>query len=113
MGASQENKKTDTFDPRAWGLPGSAIKKLGVRLHEFWERYAEYFEPQTRDSSHHALDYWLLRKIAGAGLTYMGDVPTDTQVYREKPVVGLPTKDTEHPWASFHSSTGAQCRQTQ
>lgn len=58
MGASTENEKeSKIFDPCAWGLPGSAIKKLGVRLYEFWERYSECFETQTRDTSHYALDY--------------------------------------------------------
>jgi len=42
MGASTENEKeSKVFDPRAWGLPSAAIKKLGHRLNEFWERYAE------------------------------------------------------------------------
>jgi len=45
-------KKSNVFDPRARGLPSSAIKKLGVRLYEFWERCAECFETQTRDTSH-------------------------------------------------------------
>src|SRR6516162_6919215 len=58
MGASTENEReSKIFDPRAWGLPSAAIKKLGHRLNEFWERYAECFETQTRDTSHYALDY--------------------------------------------------------
>ena len=57
MGASAKNEKeSKVFDPRAWGLPGAAIKKLGHRLNEFWERYAECFETQTRDTSDYALD---------------------------------------------------------
>jgi SRSO17 transposase len=58
MGASTEDgKKSKVFDPRAWGLPSTAIKRLGTRLYDFWERYAESFETQTRDTSHYALDY--------------------------------------------------------
>lgn len=58
MGSSIENEKKPIFlDPSAWGLPSSAIKKLAERLHEFWERFAECFETQTRDGSHHAMDY--------------------------------------------------------
>ena len=34
--------------------------------------------------------YWLRRKLSGAGLVYYADVPADTKVYLEKPVVGLP-----------------------
>jgi len=53
MGASTENEsESKIFAPRAWGLPSAAIKKLGHRLNEFWERYAECFETQTRDTSH-------------------------------------------------------------
>lgn len=33
---------------------------------------------------------WLRRKLSGAGLSYCADVPVDTHVYREKPVVGVP-----------------------
>ncbi|MFQ5343592.1 MAG: IS701 family transposase [Anaerolineae bacterium] len=33
---------------------------------------------------------WLRDKMAGAGLTYMADVPRTTQVYLEKPVLGVP-----------------------
>src|SRR5215471_21831316 len=58
MGASTENEKeSKVFAPRAWGLPSAAIKKLGHRLNEFWECYAECFETQTRDTSYYALDY--------------------------------------------------------
>ena len=58
MGASTEKQtKSKVFDPRAWGLPGAEIKKLGQRLFEFWERYAECFGTATRDTSHYALDF--------------------------------------------------------
>jgi SRSO17 transposase len=58
MEASDKNKKeSKVFDLHAWGLPGAAIKKLGHRLTEFWERYADCFETQTRDTSYYALDY--------------------------------------------------------
>jgi SRSO17 transposase len=33
---------------------------------------------------------WLRRQLAGAGLVYIAEVPAHTQVYLEKPVVGLP-----------------------
>lgn len=45
------------FDLRAWGLSPSAIKRLGERLYQFWERYAECFTTQTRNTSFYALDY--------------------------------------------------------
>src|SRR3712207_3055050 len=58
MAASTEKEtKSKVFDPRAWGLPRREIKKLGQRLYEFWERYAECFETTTRDASHYALDF--------------------------------------------------------
>jgi SRSO17 transposase len=58
MGASAKTEKeSKIFDLRAWGLPGAAIKKLGHRLNEFWERYADCFETQTRDTSYYGLDY--------------------------------------------------------
>jgi len=42
MGASTEKEKKSTvFDPRAWGLPSTAIKRLGSHLYELWERYAD------------------------------------------------------------------------
>jgi SRSO17 transposase len=33
---------------------------------------------------------WLRRQLAGAGIVYSAEVPAHTQVYLEKPVVGLP-----------------------
>jgi len=58
MGASTKHeKKSKVFDRWAWGLCGAEIRNLGTRLSEFWERYAECFETQTRDTSHYALDY--------------------------------------------------------
>lgn len=56
------NKKTETkvaqnvLDPVAWGLPLAEIKLLGVRLHTFWERFADCFTTATRDTSEYALD---------------------------------------------------------
>jgi|SRR5215207_142847 len=58
MGASTEKeRKSKVFGTRAWGLPSGAIRQLGHRLHQYWERYAECFETSTRDASHHALNY--------------------------------------------------------
>jgi hypothetical protein len=37
--------------------------------------------------------YWLRRKMSGAGLVYYADVPADTKVYLEKPVVGRPKQE--------------------
>lgn len=54
MGHTQKSK---VFDREAWGLSRREIQNLGSRLYEFWERYAECFETQTRDTSHYALDY--------------------------------------------------------
>src|SRR5262249_13064773 len=34
--------------------------------------------------------HWLRRKMSSAGLVYCADIPVDTQVYLEKPVVGVP-----------------------
>ena len=45
--------------------------------------------------------YWLRRKLAGAGLTYMADVPANTQVYLERPLVGLPLKDPDKGRRAF------------
>jgi SRSO17 transposase len=36
--------------------------------------------------------HWLRRKLAGAGLCYLADVPVDTQVYLDQPVVGVPVR---------------------
>jgi hypothetical protein len=33
---------------------------------------------------------WLRRKIGGARLIYMADIPVDTLVYEDRPVVGVP-----------------------
>lgn len=45
------------FDPRAWGLPKAAIKNLGQRLYDFWDRYSDSFQTATCDTSYYALDY--------------------------------------------------------
>jgi len=45
------------FDPRAWGLPKAAINNLGQRLYDFWDRYSDFFQTTTRDTSYYALDY--------------------------------------------------------
>lgn len=55
--STEKETKSKVFDPRAWGLSRGEIKKLGQRLYEFWERYAECFETTTRDTSHYALDF--------------------------------------------------------
>lgn len=55
--STEKETKSKVFDQRAWGLPRGEIKKLGQRLSEFWERYAECFETTTRDTSHYALDF--------------------------------------------------------
>lgn len=41
--------------------------------------------------------YWLRRKMMGAGLVYFADVPSDTQVYMEKPEVGLRPHERGRP----------------
>jgi SRSO17 transposase len=55
--SNEKETKSKIFDSRAWGLSHAEIKKLGQRLYEFWERYAECFETTTRDTSHYALDF--------------------------------------------------------
>ena len=52
-----DKNKSKVFDPRSWGLSSAAIKSLGKRLYQFWERYADCFTTTTRDTSHYALDY--------------------------------------------------------
>jgi SRSO17 transposase len=36
---------------------------------------------------------WFRDQLAGAGLVYMADVPRNTQVYLEKPVLGIPARE--------------------
>jgi hypothetical protein len=55
--STKKETKSKVFDPRAWGLSREEIEKLGQRLYEFWERYAECFETTTRDTSHYALSF--------------------------------------------------------
>lgn len=55
--AACKETKSKVFDPRAWGLSPSAIKRLGERLYPYWERYAEGFTTQTCTTSFYALDY--------------------------------------------------------
>lgn len=91
METSDKNKKeSKVFDLHAWGLPGAAIKKLGHRLTEFWERYADCFETQTRDTSYYALDYLsgLLRMTKERNFTNIahtaGSSPQNVQHFMSK-----------------------------
>ena len=40
-----------------WGLAPEAIRTLGQRLHDFWDRYRSCFKTQTRDGSAYARHY--------------------------------------------------------
>ena len=87
--------KSKVFDPRAWGLPRGEIKKLGQRLYEFWERYADSFETSTRDTSHYALDFLsgllrmtIERNFSNIGRT-AGQSPQNVQHFK-----------TNSPWSA-------------
>lgn len=94
MAATTEKKnKAKIFDPRAWGLSRSEIKKLGQRLEAFWERYAESFTSTTRDTSPYALDYL-------SGLLRMTTERNFTNIAR---TAGLSPQNVQHfmtnsPW---------------
>ena len=40
-----------------WGLPGELVEGLGLRLHDFWQRYRDLFANATRDPSPLAKSY--------------------------------------------------------
>lgn len=95
MAALIEITTSKVFDPRAWGLPRGEIQKLGQRLYEFWERYAECFETATRDTSPYALDFLsgllrltIERNFSNIGRT-AGQAPQNMQHFM-----------TNSPWAA-------------
>jgi SRSO17 transposase len=96
MDASAENeKKSKLFTPQSWGLPSAEIKKLGQRLYEFWERYADCFETTTRDTSHYALSFL-------SGLLRMTTERNFSNIAR---VVGASPQNVQHfmtnsPWSA-------------
>lgn len=93
--STEKETKSKVFDPRAWGLPRGEIQKLGQRLFEFWERYAECFEITTRDASHYALSFLsgLLRMTTGRNFSNIartaGESPQNVQHFM-----------TNSPWSA-------------
>lgn len=47
----------EIFKPEKWGLPLKSLEKVGLRLHETWERYKDVFRTKTRDTSEYAWIY--------------------------------------------------------
>jgi len=45
------------YAPLRWGLPASAIRELGQRLHIFWHRFCTDFKTKTRNTSQYACHY--------------------------------------------------------
>ena len=57
MSATQTTKEREILNPQRWGLPSSAIEKLGEGLRTIWERFRPCFKTQTRDGSEYAWFY--------------------------------------------------------
>jgi len=62
------------LDPQRWGLSPALSRELPQRLYGFWERYAEGFKTQTRDTSEYAYHYLsgLLRLEVNRNYTSIG-----------------------------------------
>ena len=54
MNATQTKEEREIFNQQRWGLPNSAIEKLGERLRTIWARFRPCFKTQTRDGSEYA-----------------------------------------------------------
>lgn len=57
MSGTQTTEEREILNPQRWGLPNSAIKKLGEGLRTIWERFRPCFKTQTRDGSEYAWFY--------------------------------------------------------
>lgn len=57
MSANQTTEELEILNPQRWGLPNSAVEKLGEGLRTIWERFRSCFKTQTRDSSEYAWFY--------------------------------------------------------
>lgn len=68
------NRKTNLYNPKRWGLLLAAIRTMGDRLFEFWERYSPCFRTQTHDGSPYAHKYLsgLLRRTEPRNFTNIG-----------------------------------------
>ena len=57
MDTTQKDETQNILDPVKWGLPLDAIKQLGKRLKNFWERFNCFFKTRTCDNSHYGYHY--------------------------------------------------------
>lgn len=57
MSATQTTEELEILNPQRWGLPSSAVEKLGQELRTIWERFRACFQTQTRDGSEYAWFY--------------------------------------------------------
>ncbi|MDJ0571076.1 MAG: hypothetical protein QNJ53_18790 [Pleurocapsa sp. MO_192.B19] len=57
MSGNQTKQRREILNPQRWGLPSSAIEKLGAGLRTIWERFRPCFKTQTRDGSEYAWFY--------------------------------------------------------
>lgn len=69
------------------------IAKLGERLAGFYKRFGRHFHTKTRATSEYGLKYisGLLR------MEYYGDIPANTRVYLEKPLITHPLTKRDKP----------------
>lgn len=67
-------KTESVLDPQRWGLTPKLSRKLPERLHCFWQRYAECFKTQTRNTGEYAYHYLsaLLRMETERNYTNIG-----------------------------------------
>ena len=52
-----EVARPSVFSAERWGLPLEAVKQLGDRLHQVWQRYHDCFTTRRHDTSDYALVY--------------------------------------------------------
>ena len=57
VSANQMTKELAILNPQRWGLPNSAVEKLGEGLRRIWERFRPCFKTQTRDGREYAWFY--------------------------------------------------------
>lgn len=96
----------ELFLPQQWFDPGMASERtrlgipkerefatkieLGWRMIERVVKEGFPFEAVGCDTLY-GRSIWLRRKMSGAGLVYMADIPADMRVYQERPIVGVPS----------------------
>lgn len=86
-------RDNDLYDPPRWGLSLEAIRGLGQRLYEFWQRYADCFRSPTRNEGHYAYHYL-------SGLLRMESQRNFSEIGRR---TGVPGQNVQHfmsnsPW---------------